>query len=139
MYITQETDYALRMVYCLARANTRCDARSIGEQAGVTFRFSLKILGKLSAAGIVRSFKGNRGGYVLARPAAEITLKDVLGAVEGQYVFSRCLDGVGENGCSVEGACAFRRVFGRISRRVNDELAAVSFQDLLAAGADNCE
>ena len=77
MYITQETDYAVRIVHCLACSGVRRDARSISEEVCVTLRFSLKILGKLSAVGIVNSFKGNKGGYELARTPADITLKDV--------------------------------------------------------------
>ena len=85
MHITQESDYAVRIVYCLAKCGTRRDARGISEEMCVTLRFSLKILGKLVSSGIVESYKGNRGGYELARPASEITLKDVIDAVEGPY------------------------------------------------------
>ena len=73
MHITQESDYAVRIVYCLAKCGTRRDARGISEEMCVTLRFSLKILGKLVSSGIVESYKGNRGGYELARPASEIT------------------------------------------------------------------
>ena len=104
MHITQESDYAVRIVYCLAKCGTRRDARGISEEMCVTLRFSLKILGKLVSSGIVESYKGNRGGYELARPASEITLKDVIDAVEGPYRLSRC---VGEGGA---GECNRRRV-----------------------------
>ena len=63
MHITQESDYAVRIVYCLAKCGTRRDARGISEEMCVTLRFSLKILGKLVSSGIVESYKGNRGGY----------------------------------------------------------------------------
>ena len=63
MQITQESDYAIRIVYCLAKSRVRRDARSISEEMGVTLRFSLKILGKLVGAVIVSSYKGNKGGY----------------------------------------------------------------------------
>ncbi len=52
MHITQESDYAMRIVYCLAKCGGRRDARSISEEMCVTLRFSLKILGKLVAAGL---------------------------------------------------------------------------------------
>jgi Rrf2 family protein len=129
MHITQETDYAVRIVYCLAACGKRRDARSISEEMCVTLRFSLKILGKLVASGIVDSYKGNRGGYELSRPPAEITLKDVLDAVEGPYQLSRC---VGEGECSrgASGCCTFQRVFQDISRNVNAQLEAVNFAQL---------
>ena len=74
MHITQESDYAVRIVYCLAREARRMDARTISEQMAISLRFSLKILGKLAQSGLVVSYKGNRGGYELSRPAAQITL-----------------------------------------------------------------
>ena len=130
MYITQEADYAVRIVHCLAKSSIRRDARSISEDVNVTLRFSLKILGKLSAAGIVKSFKGNRGGYELSRPAADITLKDVLGAVEGPYVISRCLTEKVCN-CGSNTNCSFQRTFMRISEDINRQLDAVNFQGLI--------
>jgi Rrf2 family protein len=136
MYITQEADYAVRIVNCLARSGRRRDARGISEEVNVTLRFSLKILGKLSGAGIVNSFKGNRGGYELARPPAELTLRDVLYAVDGPYALCRCVEG-GDCNRGEAGACGAHKVFGRISDSVNAQLAAVSFADLLAEEADD--
>lgn len=113
MHITQESDYAVRIVYCLAKCGTRRDARGISEEMCVTLRFSLKILGKLVSSGIVESYKGNRGGYELARPASEITLKDVIDAVEGPYRLSRCVGegGAGECNRGASGCCTFQRYF----------------------------
>ncbi|MDL2324092.1 Rrf2 family transcriptional regulator [Ruminococcaceae bacterium OttesenSCG-928-A16] len=130
MYITQEADYAVRIVHCLAKCNMRRDARSISEEVHVTLRFSLKILGKLSAAGIVKSFKGNKGGYELAHSPADITLRDVLGAVEGPYVMSRCIT-EGSCSCGSYGTCSFQKAFSRISNSINQQLQAVSFQNLM--------
>ena len=56
MYFTLETDYAIRIVDTLARSQKRLDAKTISEMTGVTLRFSLKILRKLVAAGIIKSF-----------------------------------------------------------------------------------
>ncbi len=130
MYITQEADYALRIVYCLAKAGVRRDARSISEDVDVTLRFSLKILGKLSAGGIVNSFKGNRGGYELARLPEEITMQDVLTVVEGPYVMSRCIND-GRCNRSAEEWCVFQKTFRRIGAGINKELSAVTFRNLL--------
>ncbi len=133
MHITQESDYAVRIVYCLAKNGKRMDARSISEEMNVSLRFALKILGKLAQQGVVSSFKGNRGGYELARPASQISMMDVIGAVEGPYRMSRCLDPNGD-GCNrgSSGCCAFQKVFGRISVLVNRELSSVDFATLLA-------
>ncbi len=133
MHITQEADYAVRIVYCLAKCGTRRDARTISEEMCVTLRFSLKILGKLVSSGLVKSYKGNCGGYELAQPAAEITLKDVMDAVEGPYRLTRCVgeEGAGECNRGAWGSCVFQRVFSEITDSINAQLAAVSFQTLL--------
>lgn len=130
MYITQEADYAMRIVANLAQCGVRKDARSISEEVHVTLRFSLKILGKLSAAGIVTSFKGNKGGYELARAASDITMQDVLSAIDGPYALSRCLSG-GECSCAAEDNCAIQRVFEDLSQQINQCLQEVTFESLL--------
>ncbi|MGD9560198.1 MAG: Rrf2 family transcriptional regulator [Oscillospiraceae bacterium] len=130
MYITQEADYAVRIIFCLAKAGGRRDARSISEEVCVTLRFSLKILGKLSAAGLVNSFKGNRGGYELARAPEAITLLDVLAAVDGPYVMSRCISEK-ECSCGMHGKCTFQRTFHKISESINRQLEDVDFQSIL--------
>lgn len=130
MYITQEADYAIRIIHCLAKDGGRRDARSISREVYVTLRFSLKILGKLSSAGLVQSFKGNRGGYELAQPPANITLQDVLQAVEGPFAISRCLN-EGECSCGAHGVCVFQKELSKISQDVNNQLAEITFQALM--------
>ena len=112
MRITLESDYALRILTAMSSYEGITDAKTISENTSVTQRFTLKILHKLVSAGIVRSYKGIKGGYELARPAAEITLRDVIETVEGPYTFSRCLDP--NHSCKCEstscrqGSCRFQ-------------------------------
>lgn len=129
MHITLESDYAVRIVHCLARDGGRMDAKRIAQGTGVTLRFSLKILRKLVAGGLVRSYKGTKGGYELARDAGEISLCDVIEIVEGPFSLSRC---VGEEGysCSRDGggpSCRFRQVYAEISEEVRKRLGEVRF------------
>lgn len=133
MHITQETDYAVRIVYCLAKSGVRRDAKGISAEMAITPRFCLKILGKLVQSGTVKSYKGTGGGYELALPPQEITLKQVIEAVEGPYRLSRCIgeDAHGECNLGASGCCTFQRVFGEISANINQQLAAVNFQMLL--------
>lgn len=127
MHITLEADYAVRIVHCLVKAGTRLDAKTISEQSCVTLRFALKILRKLVAGGIVKSFKGIQGGYELAAAPKDISLKDVIETVEGKYRFSRCLSE--EHGCNrgMSGKCCFQKVFAQISADVEKKLEAYTF------------
>ncbi len=115
-------------------------AKEISEDMVVPLRFALKILGKLAGAGLVKSFKGNKGGYELGRCADEITLLDVISAVEGPCLLSRCLCDGENGGCCNRGAsgcCVFQAEFDRISQMVNRELSQVSFADMLAREKKN--
>ncbi len=133
MHITQESDYAVRITYCLAKSDARKDARTISDEVNVSLRFSLKILRKLVLGGIVKSYKGSSGGYELARTAKQITLLDVITAVEGPYKFSRCVGEEGNTKCSMGRMCdcVFRDVFGEITDVLNDKMASITFEELL--------
>lgn len=127
MHITLEADYAVRIVGCLAQEKRRMDAKAISDVTCVTLRFSLKILRKLVASGIVRSYKGVQGGYELARELSEISLKDVIEAVEGKYVLSKCLSDGYECSRGMSGKCCFQRVFSEVSSMVEKKLEEYTF------------
>jgi Rrf2 family protein len=130
MHITLETDYAIRIVETMSVCNCKASAEEIASKSGVTSRFALKILRKLSLAGIVKSFKGSQGGYVLSRTPSEISLREVMEAVEGTYNLSRCL-GEDYTCTSADGAesfgCRFHPVFCEISEMVRQRLSKVTF------------
>ncbi len=131
MHINLESDYAVRLVRVLARSSDRLDGKALAEKANVSPRFTLKIMQKLVLADIVVSYKGAHGGYVLSRPAKEITLRQVIEAVEGQYRFSRCLDGDYECGCAEGERCPFQTVFDEITKMVTDKLDETTFDRLI--------
>ena len=139
MHINLESDYAVRIVHCLALSSARLDAQSIAERTCVSLRFTLKIMRKLVAAGIVKSFKGARGGYTLAREPGEISLRQVIEAVEGPYRFSRCVDGDYACNCSDGMSCPFRSAFDEVTQMVVHKLDAVTFDSLASAGAGSLE
>lgn len=83
MHITLETDYAIRIVDFMVKNDGRSDAKAISEKTYVPQTFAMKILRKLGNAGIVNSYKGTKGGYELGRSPSELSLYDVVEAVEG--------------------------------------------------------
>jgi len=135
MHITLEADYGIRMMIYMARSGKRVDAKTISENADVTLRFALKILRKFAANHIVKSFKGMQGGYELAKPANEITLKEIVETVEGTYYFSRCLNP--DCGCTrttvdtCHGPCKAQAAFDEISELVREKLGQVYLSDLV--------
>ena len=80
--VSARVEYALTAIAELASDGGRLTAERISAAAGIPIRFLLNILGDLVHAGIVTSWRGSVGGYELARPPAEIALRDVVRAVE---------------------------------------------------------
>ena len=127
MFLNNETDYAIRIISCLAEHDERIDAAGIAEKTGVTQRFTLKILHRLVQGGIVKSFKGNKGGYVLARSAGEITLLQVVEEIYGPLNLSRCHSD-GSCGCTHPiGFCEYKDVFSDITKYMRKKLSEVTF------------
>lgn len=133
MYITLETDYAVRITAELCREPVKVDAKTLAERTNVTLRFALKILRKLVSQGIVKSFKGTQGGYMINMPPEDITLKMIVEAIEGKYCFSRCLSPEGECNRGASGNCQYQEAFAQITKMVSDKLQSYNFKDLLAA------
>lgn len=129
MRITQEADYAVRIVDCLSRQKKRADARSISEMTGVTLRFTLKILRKLLMSEIVVSHKGVKGGYELSRSPSEINMRQVIEAVDGPIAITRCLSG--DLPCSrTEGDCVcyYHKIFADVSKAIRDKFESINFE-----------
>ena len=133
MRITQESDYALRIVTALAAREGVVDAKSVSEETSVSLRFALKILHKLVTGGLVRSFKGVNGGYSLARTPSEITMKDVIELIDGPISICRCL--TEDEVCSQSAdkrECLFHRIFSGLSASVAVKLGKIRISDILA-------
>ena len=124
MNITLEADYAVRIVEMLANCAQRTDASQISEITHVPQRFALKILRKLVSADLVRSYRGASGGYELARPAGEITLRQVIEAIEGPFTISRCQDA---DYCCANSACKVHKIYAEISQLVREKLDGYTF------------
>lgn len=127
MQINLETDYAVRIVDCLARVETRLDAGEIAARTGVTTGFSLKILRKLAEAGLVRSFRGAKGGYILAREPGEITLKQVIEAIGGPIILAKCQSEGYVCDRPDDAPCSYRKIFLELSREISQRLDEVTF------------
>ncbi len=131
MHINLESDYAVRIVRVLAQHNARMDAAQISQNSCVSLTLTLKIMRKLVAAGLVRSFKGAHGGYCLEHEPREITLRHVIEAIEGPYRFSRCLDEGYDCSCKEAIACPFHSVFDEVTAMVVKKLDTITFDSLI--------
>ena len=88
-----------------------------------------KLLKELQHAGLVRSVRGARGGYQLARPAASINAAEIIDAVEGPMALTECAGGAGN--CGIEATCLVGHGWQRISRAFRRALLDVSLEELV--------
>lgn len=133
MQITQEADYAMRIVRFLARLepDLRAEARIVSADQGIPLRFALKILHKLTGAGIARSYRGVKGGYALARTASDITMLDVIESIDGRMSINKCLADSSRCSIAASDACAIHCNLVRIQRMMCDEMKKVTFADIV--------
>ena len=132
MRISAKTDYALRAALGLARAGEEgpVKAERIAAEQDIPLRFLENILGELRHGGVVESRRGAEGGYMLARPAAEITLADVVRAVDGPLanVSGRRPDALEYP----EGAEVLRDVWVAVRAGLREVLEGTTLADLAA-------
>ncbi|MEN6348604.1 MAG: Rrf2 family transcriptional regulator [Syntrophomonas sp.] len=133
MNINLATDYSFRAVLFLAQQprGEVVEAQTIARQQAVPIRYLLKIMPSLIKAGIVKSQRGIGGGYMLARDPREITLLDVVEAIEGPIRLNRCLEE--DNYCSKEGPpeCEIHQALAAIQQKLNREFKSYNFADFL--------
>ena len=149
MRITQEADYALRMVSLLTKSgavmkdetvlNTLC-APAMAEAVKVPVGFANKILRKLSLAGTVKSQRGISGGYYLLRDPQGLTVKEVIEVIDGPIEISKCLS---EN-CEClnnpnKDCCRFHIVFGKLNQMLTERLARLTIAMMVDADLNVCD
>jgi Rrf2 family protein len=133
--ITTWAEYGLIVSLHLARhGNGRPrPARDVAEQEGLPPDYVEQILLKLRRAGLVRSVRGARGGYLLARAPEAVTVKDVIEAAEHRTFEVNCeAYPVNALRCQADGSCAIRPMWRALQRRIDDFLEGVSLADLSA-------
>ena len=132
MKLSVKSDYAARAVLGLARHHPEGVALRVEDLAAeqaVPANYLVQILIELKAQGIARSVRGKEGGYLLARPPAEISLGDVLRAVHGTVFDTPALS---DPDCPPE----LRRAWLRLQRTMETAADAITFQNLLEEGAE---
>lgn len=132
MKITQESDYAIRIILYLTNFSMqeRVEAMVISTQTNVPLRFTLKIMRKLVNAGILKSFRGNNGGYSLCKQASEINLLNVIELIDGALIINKCL---GEkSNCNLNSIdfCVVHDELYNIQKKMMDDLKSITFSIL---------
>jgi len=131
MRLTHLADYAVVLMTAAARypAGARLSATELSADTGVPLPTAQKLMGQLAGSGLLSSVRGASGGFALARAAGEISLADIVEAVEGPFVMTQCADGLNHE-CLLDKHCRVKPHMGIIGERVRGALGAVSLQEL---------
>ena len=131
MRLTHLADYAVVLMTAAARraAGARLSATELSGETGVPLPTAQKLMGQLAGAGLLTSVRGAGGGFALARPAADISLADIVEAVEGPIALTLCSDGVNHD-CALDAHCRVKPHMGIVGNAVRGALGAVSLTEL---------
>ncbi len=135
MQITRQADYAVRAVLHLARVGNaeRSATSTVAKEQKIPPSFLAKIISQLSIAGLLHTSRGARGGVTLARDPQEITLLDVIEAIDGPIQLNEC---VGDNGvCSFEEDCPIKPVWCEAQEELVTRLRNTNFAQMIAQPA----
>ena len=132
MRLTHLADYAVVMMTAAARRgdDVRVSAAELAGDTGVPLPTAQKLMGQLASAGLLSSVRGAGGGFALARPVTEISLADIVEAVEGPIRLTTCVDAE-RHDCALHGCCQVRPHMGVVNDAVRGALASVSLASLI--------
>jgi Rrf2 family protein len=131
MEITRQADYAIRAILYLAEheKNGRAPTNVIAEAKHIPPSFLAKIISQLSVAGLVNTSRGARGGVTLARPSREITLLEVIEAIDGPISINECA--LDLSVCRFGKECLVGPVWCKLQEELVTRLREVSFDQLV--------
>ncbi len=131
MRLTRAAEYAIRCMIALSRAGRgRLTSRQeIAEQADIPHHFLAKIAQDLARAGLIEIRQGAKGGFILNREPADITLLEVVETMIGEIYLNDCV--ARPSGCQISGFCAVHRVWLEARDQLRDTLRQVTFDQLI--------
>jgi FeS assembly SUF system regulator len=138
MRLSSLADYAVVMMSAAARhcGHAQINAGVLAEETGIPLPTVQKLVSKLSSAGLLRSVRGAGGGFKLARPAAAVSLADIIEAIEGPIAMTACVDtgkhAKGEH-CGLEGSCRVQAHWPMVNDAVRGALANINLTSLAGA------
>jgi Rrf2 family protein len=131
MQITRQADYAVRAVLYLTQlgANERAATSTVAEEQHIPPSFLAKIISQLSIAGLLHTSRGARGGVTLAREPQDISLLEVIEAIDGPIQLNECVGD--DNQCSFDEECPLRPVWSEAQNDLVTRLKKTNFAQLM--------
>ena len=131
MRVTTKGSYGLRAMVDLASQNNDRPIliAAIAERQDLSRKYLHALLTSLKAASLVRSVRGSKGGYLLARDPADISVGEVLRALEGPVLLRECM--INTNDCERRDGCVARKVWLDLNRVIDEHLDGLTLKDLV--------
>ncbi|HUT44942.1 MAG TPA: Rrf2 family transcriptional regulator [Sedimentisphaerales bacterium] len=131
MKLSTRTRYAVRAIIELAQKgdNKPLQLKIIAQRQGISIKYLEQLMAVLRSGGFVRSVRGSKGGYVLAKAPDQIKLNDVLHCLEGPVATVECVDD--EDCCTRSADCAARSLWMQVAQAIEKVLQSVTLQDLV--------
>ncbi len=130
MQITRQADYAIRAMRYLSTKglDKRSPTSTVAKEMKIPPSFLAKIISQLSIAGLLQTSRGARGGVALAHPASEISLLDVVEAIDGPILLNECVGNPGK--CEFEEECAMHPIWKDAQEMLVKRLRETTFEKL---------
>ena len=137
MQITRQADYAVRAVLYLARLGQeeRAATSQVAQEQHIPPSFLAKIISQLSIAGLLHTSRGARGGVTLAREPKDITLLEVIEAIDGPIMLNECVGVTGT--CTFDEECPLRPVWCEAQNELVTRLKNTNFAQLVTLGQNS--
>ena len=131
MKLSTRTRYAVRAIIELAQneQNKPMQLKVIAERQNISVKYLEQLIAVLRSAGFVRSIRGSKGGYVLAKEPNQIRLSDVFHCLEGNVTTTECVDN--EYYCERSADCAARQVWTQVQQAIENVLQSITLRDLV--------
>lgn len=131
MKVSTKGRYGLRLMLDIAMhgGHGNVTLKEAAQRQAISEKYLWQLAGPLKAAGLIRATLGSHGGYVLARPASQITLLDIFEVLEGKCSLVACV--AEPETCARQAACAAQAVWSEVSGKLAAAMAAVSLADVV--------
>lgn len=138
MEISRQADYAIRAILDLARipAGELTQTREIANRQEIPEKYLPTIVRTLARAGLIRTLRGSHGGVSLSRAANEITLRDVVEAIDGPILLNRCHIMPGECSVGDSGFCSLHDFWEMMVKEIRFKMDQINFGDLASLHID---
>lgn len=134
MIFSKSCVYGLRAMIYLASISREdyVSIKGLSDKLDISFHFLTKILQELTAADLLESMKGPKGGVRLSKSGSEITLKEVVVAIDGPAIFTDCV--LGLPGCGSEKPCPMHAMWEDTRDEINEVFTTTTLQNMSKEG-----